>query len=101
MTPVRSWASAAVSSGNGPLLANHPALRNLTAVYELIARAGLTHMRPPFGIDFITVNGREVEVRVGEHDHVVLRAAERLAPLPRRRRGLVDVARDRRRARVR
>ena len=63
MAPVRRWASAAVSSGNGPLLANHPALRNLTAVYELIARAGLTHMRPPFGIDFITVNGREVEVR--------------------------------------
>ena len=63
MTPVRSWASAAVSSGNGPLLADHPALRNLTAVYELIARAGLTHIRPPFGIDFITVIGREVEVR--------------------------------------
>ena len=25
--------------------------RNLTAAYELIARAGLTHGRPPFGID--------------------------------------------------
>ena len=25
---------------------------------ELIARAGLTHMRPPFGIDSITVDGR-------------------------------------------
>jgi polyhydroxyalkanoate depolymerase len=63
MTPVRSWASAAANSGMAPLVADHPALRNLTAVYELIARAGLTHMRPPFGIDSITVDGREVEVR--------------------------------------
>jgi poly-beta-hydroxyalkanoate depolymerase len=59
MTPVRSWASAAANSGMAPLVADHPALRNLTAVYELIARAGLTHMRPPFGIDSITVDGRE------------------------------------------
>ena len=42
--------------------------------------------------------GREIEVGVGEHDHVVLRAAERLHALPEARRGLVDVARDRRRA---
>src|ERR1700756_3298643 len=62
MAPVRSWASAAASSGTGPLIADHPALRNLTAVYELIARAGLTHMRPPFGIDSVTIDGREVEV---------------------------------------
>ena len=48
-------------SGTGParrsipaarrLLSDHPAMRNLTAVYELIARAGLTHTRPPFAID--------------------------------------------------
>src|SRR5689334_12164406 len=62
MAPVRSWASAAASSGTAPLIADHPALRNLTAVYELIARAGLTHMRPPFGIDSVTIDGREVEV---------------------------------------
>ena len=37
-------------------------MRNLTAVYELIARAGLTHTRPPFGIDKVTVGNREVEV---------------------------------------
>ena len=63
MAPIRGWASAAASSGNVPLVADHPALRNLTAVYELIARAGLTHMRPPFGIDSIIVDGREIEVR--------------------------------------
>src|SRR6201996_7230193 len=63
MTPVRAWASMAANSGAAPLLSDHPALRNLTAVYELIARAGLTHTRPPFGIDSVMVGNREVEVR--------------------------------------
>jgi poly(3-hydroxybutyrate) depolymerase len=63
MGPVRAWASMAANSGSVPLLSDHPALRNLTAVYELIARAGLTHTRPPFGIGSITVGNREVEVR--------------------------------------
>ena len=63
MTPVRAWASMAASSGGAPLLFDHPAMRNLTAVYELIARAGLTHTRPPFGIQSVTVGNREVEVR--------------------------------------
>jgi polyhydroxyalkanoate depolymerase len=62
MAPVRDWASKAIGYQNPPLLANHPAMRNLTAVYELIARAGLTHTRPPFGIDKVTVGNREVEV---------------------------------------
>jgi polyhydroxyalkanoate depolymerase len=38
-------------------------VRNLTAAYELIARAGLTHSRPPFGIDRVMVGNREVAVR--------------------------------------
>jgi poly(3-hydroxybutyrate) depolymerase len=62
MTPVRAWANMAASSGVAPLLSDHPAMRNLTAVYELIARAGLTHTRPPFGITSVTVGNREVEV---------------------------------------
>jgi poly(3-hydroxybutyrate) depolymerase len=62
MAPVREWAAKAVGYRNPPLLANHPAMRNLTAVYELIARSGLTHTRPPFGIDKVTVGNREVEV---------------------------------------
>jgi poly(3-hydroxybutyrate) depolymerase len=62
MAPVRDWAAKAVGYRNPPLLANHPAMRNLTAVYELIARSGLTHTRPPFGIDKVTVGNREVEV---------------------------------------
>jgi poly(3-hydroxybutyrate) depolymerase len=63
MSPVRAWASMAASSGGSPLLAEHPAMRNLTAVYELISRAGLTHTRPPFGIGSVTVGNRDVEVR--------------------------------------
>jgi poly(3-hydroxybutyrate) depolymerase len=63
MTPIRAWAGMAASSGGAPLLFDHPAMRNLTAVYELIARAGLTHTRPPFGIQSVTVGNREVEVR--------------------------------------
>ena len=62
MSPVRAWASMAAGSGSPPPLADHPAMRNLTAVYELIARAGLTHTRPPFGIESVTVGNREVEV---------------------------------------
>jgi poly(3-hydroxybutyrate) depolymerase len=40
----------------------HGVVRNLTAAYELISRAGLTHTRPPFGIDRAIVGNREVEV---------------------------------------
>jgi polyhydroxyalkanoate depolymerase len=64
MVPVRALAGAALKSlepvsrtglGNGTL-------RNLTAAYELIARAGLTHTRPPFGIDRVRVGNRDVDV---------------------------------------
>jgi len=62
MVPIRTWASMALNAGNSHLTDN-PALRNLSALYELIARAGLTHTRPPFGIGTVTVGNREVEVR--------------------------------------
>jgi polyhydroxyalkanoate depolymerase len=63
MVPIRAWAGIAASSGSSPLLADRSAMRTLTAVYELIARAGLTHTRPAFGITSIAVGNREVEVR--------------------------------------
>jgi polyhydroxyalkanoate depolymerase len=63
MVPVRAWATMAVAAGGGALLAATPAIRNLTAAYELIARAGLTHTRPAFGIGSVIVGSREVEVR--------------------------------------
>jgi len=63
MAPLRTWASLASKAGGLPLSPGHPAMRNLTAVYELIARAGLTHTRPPFGISSVSVGNRQVEVR--------------------------------------
>ncbi|MBO0742303.1 MAG: polyhydroxyalkanoate depolymerase [Hyphomicrobiaceae bacterium] len=64
MIPVRNWAGAALRTLGQPLagIADNAVLRNLTAAYELIARAGLTHARPPFGIDGVTVGNREVAV---------------------------------------
>src|SRR5499426_4791352 len=69
MGPVRFLADMAVRAA-GPLngAAHNAALRNLTAAYELIARAGLTHARPAFGIDGVTVGNREVAV----HEHAAL-----------------------------
>ena len=62
MIPVRALAGFAMAaSGWRPM--DSTALRNLTAAYELIARAGLTHIRPPFGIGSVLVGNREVEVR--------------------------------------
>jgi len=63
VVPVRTWASIAANAGGPPLMADHRAMRNLTAVYELIARSGLTHTRPAFGIEAVTVGNRVVEVR--------------------------------------
>jgi len=39
-----------------------PVIRNLSAAYELIARAGLTHARPEYAIPAVMVGNREVEV---------------------------------------
>jgi poly(3-hydroxybutyrate) depolymerase len=61
MVPVRTLAGLAMAA-SGWRPADHTVLRNLTAAYELIARAGLTHQRPPFDIDRVTVGNREVEV---------------------------------------
>ena len=64
MIPVRNWAGAALRTLGQPLagIADNAVLRNLTAAYELIARAGLTHARPPFGVDGVTVGNREIAV---------------------------------------
>ena len=64
MVPVRAFAGKALQAVGEKLngSARPSALGNLTAAYELIARAGLTHVRPPYGIDSITVGNREVAV---------------------------------------
>jgi poly(3-hydroxybutyrate) depolymerase len=76
MVPVRTWAGMAIHAFaplNGALAQQNgalaplngfsgPAVKNLTAAYELIARAGLTHVRPPYGIDSVMVGNAEVAV---------------------------------------
>ncbi|WGD29399.1 polyhydroxyalkanoate depolymerase [Ancylobacter sp. WKF20] len=44
-------------------LADTALLRNLTAALEMVERTGLSHARPSFGIDTVSVGNREVEVR--------------------------------------
>jgi poly(3-hydroxybutyrate) depolymerase len=63
MAPVRAWANMALAAAGAQSFGDSPAFRNLTGAYELIARAGLTHTRPPFGIRSVMVGNREVEVR--------------------------------------
>ena len=72
MVPVRKWAGGALQTLGQPLagIVDNVALRNLTAAYELIARAGLTHARPAFGVDRVKVGNREVAV----HEHAALTA---------------------------
>jgi polyhydroxyalkanoate depolymerase len=62
MAPMRTWATFAAAAGQQPLMADGNAMRGLTAAYELIARAGLTHTRPAFAIRSVMVGNREVEV---------------------------------------
>jgi poly(3-hydroxybutyrate) depolymerase len=64
MAPIRALAGqAAAMLGERLNGAARPSVwSNLTAAYELIARAGLTHARPPFGIDTVMVGNREVAV---------------------------------------
>ena len=65
MVPVRAWAGKALELVGGQWLGRPDTamLRNLSAAYELIARAGLTHYRPAFGINAVRVGNREVRVR--------------------------------------
>jgi polyhydroxyalkanoate depolymerase len=64
MVPVRALANMAARTVGERLngSARPSALSNMTAAYELIGRAGLTHARPPYGIDSVTVGNREVAV---------------------------------------
>src|SRR5262249_19278957 len=64
MEPVRVLADVLAKAAGCPFpgLPDHPVLRNLTAAYELIARAGLTHERPPFDVTSVMVGNREVAV---------------------------------------
>jgi len=62
MVPVRTLATLAASALGPQYTGDIGVIRNLTAAYELIARAGLTHDRPPFEIDTVMMGNREVAV---------------------------------------
>jgi poly(3-hydroxybutyrate) depolymerase len=70
MVPVRAFAGEALKSIGAKLNGSmRPSgLSNLTAAYELITRAGLTHTRPPYGIDSVMVGNREVAVTEEDFD---------------------------------
>jgi polyhydroxyalkanoate depolymerase len=63
MVPVRAFAGAAVQASVPLNGFSGRVLKNLTAAYELIARAGLTHVRPSYGIESVRVGNEELPVR--------------------------------------
>ena len=64
MVPVRALASMALEQTRARMngAAKPSLLSSLTAAYEIIARAGLTHVRPSYGIPSVSVGNREVAV---------------------------------------
>lgn len=69
--PFRLIARAGQEFLNHPWLAfrDHPALRHAAAVCELMARAGVSHRRPDFGIATTLVAGQPVAVREEAVEH--------------------------------
>src|SRR5689334_899209 len=69
--PFRLIARAGQEFFNHPWLAfrDHPALRHAAAVCELMARAGVSHRRPDFGITTTLAAGQPVAVREEAVEH--------------------------------
>ena len=63
--PVRAVADIAAAALRQPLpgLSRHTVMRAIAALYEIVARAGLSHRRPAYGIDEVRIGGRAVAVR--------------------------------------
>ena len=70
IAPVRAFAGIAggMLSQFVPLPFIVDPIRNLAAAYELVARTGLSHTRPAFGIESVIAGDREV----GVHEEAVL-----------------------------
>ncbi len=64
MLPLRCFAAMAGSLAEAarPWFGDQVALRGMAAGCHMFARAGINHERPPFGIDRVVVDGREVAV---------------------------------------
>lgn len=63
--PVRLLAQTVqgVLSQPWPVVAHHPMMRAAAAACELVARAGMWHERPAFGIKTVTIGGRVLPVK--------------------------------------
>ena len=64
LTPIRLMAEASFGmlDRSWPVFGNPPLLRRAAAALELISHAGLSHERPVFGIDAVTLAGERVPV---------------------------------------
>ena len=65
MLPVRTMAAFASAALGMPAarMFDNPFARNADAGYQMLALGGLTHTRPPFGIESVAVAGEERAVR--------------------------------------
>lgn len=63
MDPLRTVARSMLSTLQPWISTSTPSsLRSLAAAYEMISRASLSHSRPPYGIDEVTVGNERVKV---------------------------------------
>lgn len=62
MGPAKEVARWALCTLGTPLFDKPQAVREFAAAMELIDRAGLTHVSPPYGIERVRVGNREVEI---------------------------------------
>jgi polyhydroxyalkanoate depolymerase len=64
MAPVKAFARLALEALSSPFPAfnENILIRNFSAAYEMIDRAGLTHVRPPYGIKAVLVGNEMVPV---------------------------------------
>src|ERR1700679_1541003 len=62
MGPVRFMAQAAGGMLQQPLWGSNFFTRSMGAFCELLARAGMSHTRPGFGIDSVKVDGKDVPI---------------------------------------
>lgn len=62
--PVRFFAETARNwlDHARPVIGDYPALRGAAAAMDMLSQAGMSHERPPFGIDRVTVDGAEIPV---------------------------------------
>jgi len=63
MAPVKAYARLAVEMLNGhTAMSDNFLVRNMSAAYQMVDRAGLTHARPPYRINKVRVGNEDVEI---------------------------------------